>query len=562
MLAAYARLHAHGLFHGDIHPRNMLVDATGRVDLLDFGLAVPIESGVRLLLGGIDIFQAPEVSMAAMAGHQPPPLTVSAEIYSIGAVLYQLLTGQPTHAFSLQRAEMNRQLAEDPPLPFALHGIDELQEVERVVLRALAKRPEDRFPTVEEMLHSFRAAAAGIDRVHAVSTDVQGTGLPGGRASTPVGALGRFAAPGRFFSRGLGPPTASIVYGGAGLAYAFLRAARNGADTAALASADLWASRAEHESASEGAFWTADLGVAADTFGRTSLFHGAAGVHCVHALVAHAQGDGVRQAASIQAFMDMTDEAERWDVLFGRSGLLLGCAFQLDTLPAGELADRLRNRANRLLQELWHEIDRQPAISICADIPLLGAGHGWAGLLYATLVWCEASNTPPPAQLPERLQQLADLGRPCGRSLLWPRRNDGSPNSPLLAASWCNGAAGYVHLWAAAHRHYGDDDFVRRAYMAGWAALDGPVDVLGDLCCGLAGRAYALLRLYREFDDECWLAHAAELMKHAPEPRPVPGPRAHGLFHGDVGMALAAADTFSGGLGGMPFFEREGWLAS
>ncbi|MFF5793726.1 lanthionine synthetase LanC family protein [Paeniglutamicibacter sp. NPDC012692] len=557
LLEAYEQLHAHGLLHGDIHPRNAIVDAFGRVTLLDFGLTVPIGSSRGFLRGGIDLFQAPEAGAAALAGKELPPLAPSAEIYSLGAILYQLFTGSPTHAFSLLRAEMNRQLANDAPRSFAEHGISNLQEIELVVLHALAKNPDDRFSSVSEMLRELRQAAArDLDNAEGGTDRLAEAARKDPPAAT---SMSRFEAPGQAFARGLEPPTASVFLGGAGLAYALLRTARECADSATLASADLWASKSEHEHRSDDAFWTAELGVGVEVFGRTSLFHSVTGVHCVQALVAHAQGDTMRQAASVEAFIEASLRPDHLDVLFGRAGLLLGSVFQLDTLPENETAGRLRAHTNALMDDLWRQLDRQPPIHLNKDIQLLGIAHGWAGLLYATMLWCEASNAAVPEQLPLRLQQLADQGIPTGRSIVWPRRNDGVVDNPLLAASWCNGAAGHVHLWTAAHRLFGDDRFMRRAYAAGWGAFDGPLDVVADLCCGLAGRAYALLRLYREFSDPQWLARARALMRMADSQPAVAGHRAHSLFHGDVGIALAAADVEAAGLAGMPFFEREGW---
>lgn len=582
VLDAYGRLHGRGLLHVDIHPRNIAVDATGRVTLLDLGLAVPIDATRPFLAGGIDIFQAPEIC-APVGGPVLP--TIAAEIYSIGVLLYQVLTGQPTHAFSLRRSEMIRQLVEDAPLPFAAHGVTGLPETEKVLRRSLAKTPERRWTTVADFSHAFETAAE-IDAVDgAGAPTVAGRGPHA--AAPPVGGLGPSA------SRELPPPRSSVVHGAAGVAYALLRAARRTDDAALLARADVWASRATRAVGDPAAFWAEDLGVRPGALGRASLFHSRAGVAVVEALVAHGAGDTARQSAAVEVFLRTTRHPEHEDVLFGRAGVMLGAVALLDTCPPGELREQLRAHGDAQCGELWDVIGRQPPLATGTELTMLGMGHGWAGLLYATLTWCEASEAAAPDRLPDRLDQLAALGEPDGRCLRWPRRR-GAGSDALLGSSWCNGAAGHVHLWAAAHRRYRDDASRLRALRSGWVVLEDSVTPTVTLCCGLAGRAYALARLAREFDDPRWLGRAAALLEHAPvdpEPaRPIdepakpvepaqpderaettdstahvsdlrPGPsyRSHSLFHGSLGLELARADIAAGGVDGMPFIEREGW---
>ena len=63
-------------------------------------------------------------------------------------------------------------------------------------------------------------------------------------------------------------------------------------------------------------------------------------------------------------------------------------------------------------------IDLQPPRTTGTELTMLADGHGWAGLLYATLTWCEATGSPAPDRLPDRLDQLAALGnRTAGASL-------------------------------------------------------------------------------------------------------------------------------------------------
>jgi serine/threonine-protein kinase len=186
----------------------------------------------------------------------------------------------------------------------------------------------------------------------------------------------------------------------------------------------------------------------------------------------------------------------------------------------------------------------------------LGVAHGWAGCLFALLRWSEATATPPPPGLGDRLDQLASLGRPVGRALYWPLAAGAAGRDSALAASWCNGAAGYVHLWTLAHRQLGDPDHARRAQRAAWAANEGPA-APGDLCCGLAGRAYALLSMYRHSGELEWLARARRLAGQAAASIRARPRRPDSLFYGEVGVALLVAELQEPEHARMPLFEAE-----
>jgi hypothetical protein len=128
-----------------------------------------------------------------------------------------------------------------------------------------------------------------------------------------------------------------------------------------------------------------------------------------------------------------------------------------------------------------------------------------------------------------------------------------------MGASWCNGAAGFVHLWTLAYRLLGDGNFARLAQMAGWSTYEGTSAAPGDLCCGLAGRAYALLGLYRQSGDTAWLARARELTNHASRNIRVEPLRRNSLYKGEVGVALLVADLEHPEHGCMPLYDAEGW---
>jgi hypothetical protein len=559
VIGAYAHLHSQGVLHGDIHPGNLLVDAQGAVTIIDFGLAAmpgtAAEPGVSDR-GGIDFFLEPEFAAAALAGHPVPPLSPTGEQYSLGALIYLLLTGAHTQAFSLEQKEMLRQLCERPPLPFSRHNAPAMRAVERTVARALAKNPHARYRSVTNLLRSFRAAAA---------KDRQQVPAMNRPASTPAivdEMLGRLMAPGEMFATGLTAATASVMNGAAGLAYALLRMARIRNDERLLAWADLWSTKAVMRTGSDDTFWNAEFQITPESFGTSSFYHHASGLHCVQSLIAHARHDDLAHQIAVESFMASAGESnEQIDIAFGQAGLLVGCSLSLEARPPAPWDEPLRALGNRLRDSLWARLSGQPALAASTELRSLGVAHGWAGYLFALLRWSEASATSPPPGLSERLGQLASLGRPVGRGLCWPPEvglpaEAGLPGTrSALAASWCNGAAGYVHLWLLAHRQLGDEGYARLAQMAAWTVNEGPAT--GDLCCGLAGRAYALLSLYRHSGEPAWLARGRRLADQAVTSIRAKSPRPDSLYYGEVGVALLITELEAPEHGRMPLFEAE-----
>lgn len=558
VLEAYAHLHDQGVLHGDVHPRNILVGPHGEATVVDYGLAARLDGSRSPLTGGIDLFQAPEVAKARLARQAPPIPSPAMEQYSVGALLYHLLTGRHTHAFSLEPDEMWRQVIEDEPLTFSSHSVIDLPSVELSVRRALNKDPVARYGSIGGMLSDYRLAAEADQTARPRS---RASGSPASKAGEVFleGLISRLHAPGDLFSRGLAAPDASVTYGAAGLGYALLRLARHRNDAELLAEADLWSTRAVLSIPTEGAFWNRELGIVPETFGRASLFHHAAGVHCVEALIAHGRGDDSALMRAVNGFIAAGTNRLHVDVAFGQAGLLIGCAILLDILPSFMDGSPLREFGTDLMAGIWSQLEGERPIAEGIGMRTLGAAHGWSGIMFAALRWCESSDARVPAQLEERLEQLASMGQPTGRSMRWPRKAGEPLDEGLLTASWCNGSAGHTQLWTIAARHWRERGYERLAEMAGWSTFEDSPGAPGNLCCGFAGRAYALLALYRHTGDRLWLARARILGARAAANPGVEDVRINSLYHGEPGIALLTADLKAPEFASMPLFEAEGW---
>jgi serine/threonine-protein kinase len=552
IVGAYAHLHAQGVLHGDVHPRNVLVGPAGTITLIDFGLAATVAPRMPSALierGGIDFFLEPEVAAASLADRPPPSVSATGEQYALGALLYLLLTGAHTHAFSLDPREMLRQLSELPPVPFARHGIRDMPDVERLIARALAKHPQDRHASVPALNRAFLGLT------------------PRGRVNPPVpviaqklldDVLERVAAPGPAFTTGIPAPTASAMNGAAGIAYALMRVAEIRNDEKLIAAADLWSSAALRAIGSEQAFSNADLGIGPDLFGPGSFYHHASGVHCVDAMIGRARGDYPAQHNALDAFTTaVTASGRQIDVAFGRAGLLIGCCLASEGLPPEFDIRKLRTCGDNLQDSIWADLENQPPLTEAPRLRSLGAAHGWAGYLLALLQWSQVTATTPPHGIRERLDQLAGLAQPAGRGLIWPTEAGGPVAADAFAAGWCNGAAGYVPLWLLSYARFAEPRYLQLAQAAAWTAYEGPTTSHGDLCCGYGGRAYALLSLNRHDRDSAWLARAHTLADRAANLVRGRSLRAESLYNGEIGIALLAADLEAPQQSRLPLFETE-----
>jgi tetratricopeptide (TPR) repeat protein/predicted Ser/Thr protein kinase len=150
--------HQNLIVHRDLKPSNILVTADGAVKLLDFGIAKLLDEapGEHSQLGTGLRAMTPEY--AAPEQVRLEPVTTATDVYALGAVLYELLTGRRVHAFvRLTQAEIERVVCEVDVQPPHI-GPD----LDTIVMKALQKDPYRRYPTAEALLEDLHRYEAGL----------------------------------------------------------------------------------------------------------------------------------------------------------------------------------------------------------------------------------------------------------------------------------------------------------------------------------------------------------------------------------------------------------------
>ena len=561
--SAYVHLHRQDVLHGDVHPRNLLVAAEGSVRIVDYGLARVTEGEepwAKAPRGGIGFFFEPELAARRLRGQGPPPTTPAGEQYSLAALLYHLFTGRHYLEFSLEKEAQLRQIVEDVPVPFTRHGLSPWPDVEACLARALRKDPGERFASVAEFAACLARAA--------VPAPAREEDRPAGRpseASELERLLTRFrerlALAGPLLREGSLPaPRSSVNYGAAGIACALYRLASLEEDADLLCLADVWSAAAVKDLGRTDALSSPALDITPESVGSVSLYHGAPGVYCVQALLSHARGDVVSRDEAVSRFVSAAGAPCRHlDLTLGRAGTLLGCALLWEAMPG---AAALREFGDQARDGLWDQVRDFAPVAEGKRMKYLGVAHGWAGILYAFLRWSAATGTALPGGADERLGQLAACAEPdgSGRGLRWPRRAPagGRPREADYLPGWCHGSAGFVFLWALAHRLLREERCRTLAEGAAHNAREDP-DRVVNLCCGLAGRSYALLHWYKHTGEQDWLAAARRLALAAATRQEATDFPDHSLYKGRLGIALLAADLNHSEGACLPLFEGEGW---
>ncbi len=194
---ALAVAHARGIVHRDVKPGNVMLTTEGKVKVMDFGIArataVPSITQTSAVVGTAQ-YIAPEQAQGLEADAR-------SDLYSLGCCLYEMVTGQVPFTGPTPVAIAYRHIQEDPTPPRALNASVPVP-LERVCLKAMAKRPEDRYQTAAEMQRDLERVRVGepvtaaLPRASQQTTRAMGAAGPG-PADRPTTVLDRTSTPTR-----------------------------------------------------------------------------------------------------------------------------------------------------------------------------------------------------------------------------------------------------------------------------------------------------------------------------------------------------------------------------
>jgi serine/threonine protein kinase len=158
ILEGLAYAHSEGIVHRDIKPANILLTRRGQAVVTDFGIA-QIVGGTQYTVSGALMgtlaYMAPEQGLQGRT-------SVQSDIYSLGIVLYEMLTGRPPFDADTPLAILMKHVNDPLPLPRSLDA-SVPEAVELIILKALAKNPDDRYQSAAEMIQALREAANQIE---------------------------------------------------------------------------------------------------------------------------------------------------------------------------------------------------------------------------------------------------------------------------------------------------------------------------------------------------------------------------------------------------------------
>jgi len=149
--------HAHGIIHRDIKPANIMVTSKGDVKVTDFGIA-------RVISGADTLAQTAAVlgtaSYLSPEQAQSQPVDQRSDIYSLGVALYEMVTGRPPFSGDSPVMVASKHVLEQPTPPSKINA-DVSPELEAVIMKAMAKNPDNRYQDADEMKADLERARLG-----------------------------------------------------------------------------------------------------------------------------------------------------------------------------------------------------------------------------------------------------------------------------------------------------------------------------------------------------------------------------------------------------------------
>ncbi|WP_086159703.1 protein kinase domain-containing protein [Streptomyces marincola] len=191
VLEALAYSHHHGIVHRDIKPANVIITESGAVKVMDFGIARALHGAAQTMtqtgmVMGTPQYLSPEQALGKA-------IDTRSDLYAVGCLLYELLTLRPPFIGESPLAVVYQHVQDMPKLPSEVSS-NAPPELDGLVMRSLAKEPEDRFQSAEEMRGLVQYALRMLQEHGGHTGGLWNTGSVTGGATPPMGTP---AAPAR-----------------------------------------------------------------------------------------------------------------------------------------------------------------------------------------------------------------------------------------------------------------------------------------------------------------------------------------------------------------------------
>lgn len=151
--------HQHNVIHRDIKPGNIIIDKDGQAHVTDFGLAKFLDTDTKFTKTGTAL-GTPAYMPPEQAGGRSSTIDHRADVYSLGAVLYEMLTGRPPFSGSTMMETIMKVLEKEPTPPRKINPKIH-RDVQTIVLKAMEKVPDRRYPTAKAFGEDIRRFIAG-----------------------------------------------------------------------------------------------------------------------------------------------------------------------------------------------------------------------------------------------------------------------------------------------------------------------------------------------------------------------------------------------------------------
>jgi ferric-dicitrate binding protein FerR (iron transport regulator)/aminoglycoside phosphotransferase (APT) family kinase protein len=159
-----AAAHASGVVHRDLKPANILVGRNGEPKVADFGLAHLLDAPTELTRSGMPL-GTPQYMSPEQAQGRVKDITPRTDVYALGAILYEALTGRPVHSGETT-LELFQQIVRDDPAPVRTIRADAPRDLETIAMKALRREPSARYANAEEFADDLARYLAG-EPIHA-----------------------------------------------------------------------------------------------------------------------------------------------------------------------------------------------------------------------------------------------------------------------------------------------------------------------------------------------------------------------------------------------------------